>query len=474
VRKDLDTVQTINEKELPYDWKLATISELISSDGIFVDGDWFESKDQDPNGDVRLIQLADIGDGEYKDRSFRFLTYKKAIELGCTFLKKGDVLVARMPDPLGRACIFPGDQKKAVTAVDIAIIRPDNSKFDSHCLMYFINAPAFRSAVASMQSGSTRKRISRSSLSRILLPVPPRPQQDSIVDEIEKQFSRLDESVASLKRVKANLKRYKATVLKAAVEGKLTEGWRREHPNVEPATELLKRIVVERKKKWEADHPGKKYKEPALPDTSNLYELPKGWVWTTVGQLCKCVVPNRDKPKSFSGNIPWITMPDFADFSIDIYKAKSGMGLTEDEVRVYRARLIPKGSVVMSCVGRFGIVGVLQNRAVINQQLHAFMIPTGLNNRYIAYAIKTQVPYMESIATATTIHYLNKDNCNSVPIAVPTAEEQNAIVDEIERAFSVAHNIEVAVETNLKRADRLRQSILKEAFSGRLSSIEPI
>ena len=124
----------------------------------------------------------------------------------------------------------------------------------------------------------------------------------------------------------------------------------------------------------------------------------------------------------------------------------------------------------MSCVGRFGIAGVLQNRAVINQQLHAFMIPNGLNSRYIAYAIKTQVLYMGSIATATTIHYLNKDNCNSVPIAVPPAEEQNAIVDEVERAFSVAHNIEVEVDINLKRAERLHQSILKEAFSGKLVS----
>lgn len=81
------------------------LADLLS-DGLFVDGDWVESKDQDPDGDVRLIQLADVGDGVFRDRSSRFLTSEKAKELRCTFLEPGDVLVARMPEPLGRACIF--------------------------------------------------------------------------------------------------------------------------------------------------------------------------------------------------------------------------------------------------------------------------------------------------------------------------------------------------------------------------------
>src|SRR3989304_9218202 len=104
-------------------WAIAAIGELIDSDGVFVDGDWVESKDQDIKGGVRLIQLADIGDGIYRNRSNRYLTYAKAVELGCTFLKPNDVLIARMPDPLGRACIFPGDSKLSVTAVDVCIVR---------------------------------------------------------------------------------------------------------------------------------------------------------------------------------------------------------------------------------------------------------------------------------------------------------------------------------------------------------------
>jgi hypothetical protein len=99
----------------------------------------------------------------------------------------------------------------------------------------------------------------------------------------------------------------------------------------------------------------KKYKEPTGPEKFNLPELPDGWVWTSTGQLCDCIVPNRDKPKTFSGNIPWITLPDFDDTSIKIYQSKSGMGLSKEETIKYNARIIPKSSIVMSCVGRFGI-----------------------------------------------------------------------------------------------------------------------
>ena len=92
-----------------------------------------------------------------------------------------------------------------------------------------------------------QKRVSTTYLKEAKIPVAPLDQQKRIVAEIEKQFSRLDEAVANLKRVKANLKRYKAAVLKAAVEGKLTEEWRKQHPDVEPADKLLERILAARR-----------------------------------------------------------------------------------------------------------------------------------------------------------------------------------------------------------------------------------
>jgi type I restriction enzyme S subunit len=94
-------------KVLPQGWKWEKIINLIGNDGLYADGDWIESKDQDINGEIRLIQLADIGDGVFLDKSDRYINKETAKRLRCTFLKKGDILVARMPDPLGRCCVFP-------------------------------------------------------------------------------------------------------------------------------------------------------------------------------------------------------------------------------------------------------------------------------------------------------------------------------------------------------------------------------
>ena len=140
----------LGKYDLPAGWRWTTIPDLVGDDGVFIDGDWVESKDQDPAGDVRLIQLADVGDGIHRDKSDRFMTKAKANELRCTFLEKGDVLIARMPDPLGRACIFPGDDKPSVTVVDVAIARSGNGEFDHRWLASFVNAhPSFRLRLAS-------------------------------------------------------------------------------------------------------------------------------------------------------------------------------------------------------------------------------------------------------------------------------------------------------------------------------------
>jgi type I restriction enzyme, S subunit len=150
-----------------------TLRDALADADIFVDGDWVESEDQDPFGDVRLIQLADVGDGTYLNKSARFLTSTKAASLGCTFLRLGDILVARMPDPLGRACIFPGDSKRSVTVVDVCIIRPKPEQHDARWLMHCLNAPDCRNQIARFATGTTRSRISRGNLKKIKIPLLP-------------------------------------------------------------------------------------------------------------------------------------------------------------------------------------------------------------------------------------------------------------------------------------------------------------
>lgn len=169
----------------PKGWPKPSLLEMLATAEVFVDGDWVESKDQDPEGEVRLIQLADVGDGVYLDKSARFLTKQTALRLKCTPLRVGDILVARMPDPLGRACLFPGDQREAVTVVDVCIIRPGAGGPNPVWLMCCINTPGFRSLIAREATGTTRERISRGNLSRLRIISPPQELQESFVRQHE-------------------------------------------------------------------------------------------------------------------------------------------------------------------------------------------------------------------------------------------------------------------------------------------------
>jgi type I restriction enzyme, S subunit len=475
-----EQVLTVRKQDLPSGWSVATIEDLVGPDGVFVDGDWVESKDQDPDGEIRLIQLADIGDGEYRNRSDRFLTHEKALELGCTFLKKDDVLIARMPDPLGRACIFPGDRKKSVTVVDVAIVRSGNSEFNHRWLMYFINAPMFRSSVASLQSGSTRKRISRGNLARIALPVPPREQQNRIVAEIEKQFSLLDEAVASLKRTKANLKRYKAAVLKAAVVGKLTEEWRKQHPDVEPASKFLERILKERRQQWDIrqqnpEKARKQYLEPCREEQwAQFPVLPLGWCWTSLESLTDPARPITYgilKPGPFISNgVPMLRIVDIKHGHIDA----SDVHLVSESLSSQYARTILRGGeVLISLVGTVGTsayVGKNFSGSNVHRNLGVISIGSNLDGRYLNAYINSEWAQMQirKRQKGGNQSLYNLEDLKRLVVAVPPMAEQQYVIEEVERRLSVIDELESTFEADLTRADRLRQSILASSFSGRL------
>ncbi len=198
-----------------------SLAELLG-DGLFVDGDWVESKDQDPAGEVRLVQLTDIGDGIFRNRSSRFLTMAKANELGCTFLEPGDILIARMPEPLGRASIFPGVNQPAVTAVDVCILRPNRDRVDAEWLVDAINSPQFRSSMQPFVRGTTRQRISRTNLGTLRLRKPPLDEQVRLarwVHGLEASRTAAAHHLASGRRAIA---RARQALLLAACSGRLT------------------------------------------------------------------------------------------------------------------------------------------------------------------------------------------------------------------------------------------------------------
>ena len=264
-----------------------------------------------------------------------------------------------MAETLGRACIFPGDDKPAVTAVDVCIVRPSREAVDALWLCWVINSPQVRKYIDSQQAGTTRKRISRRNIAATRLPVPPLPEQHRIVAEIEKHFTRLDAAVASLQRARSNLKRYRASVLKAACEGRLVpteaELARREGRAYEPASVLLERILGERRAQWEARPGGKgKYKEPQPLDASTLPPLPEGWVWASLDSIATQVADVDHKmPTAVMSGLPYVSPKDFSRGNgIDFDGAKL---ISREDFEMLSRKVQPAiGDILLS---RYGIVG---------------------------------------------------------------------------------------------------------------------
>jgi type I restriction enzyme S subunit len=174
------------------------------------------------------------------------------------------VLISRLADPIGRACIFPGDARPCVTVVDVALFRGAQAGGVDHIwLKNSINAQQFRSEIDQAASGTTRKRISRKNLGSLPLPLPPLNEQRRIVAKIEALQERSKAAKDALDAIPPLLEKFRQSVLAAAFRGDLTKSWRERQPEIEPATVLLDRIRAERRRRFTEANPKKKYIEPA-------------------------------------------------------------------------------------------------------------------------------------------------------------------------------------------------------------------
>ncbi len=486
----------MSKTEIPLGWAVARLPQLVAPGGRFVDGDWVESKDQDPDGAIRLTQLADVGDGVWRNRSSRFMTPQKAQELRCTILEKGDVLIARMPDPLGRSCTFPGDSRDCVTVVDVCIVRPAHDGISTRWLSHFINTPKFRSAIYQLQSGSTRKRISRMNLGTLELLIPPTNEQHRLADAIESYFTRLDDAVATLERVQRNLKRYRASVLKAAVEGRLVpteaELARAEGRDYEPASVLLERILAERRRRWEEAELAKmqakgktpkddnwkaRYTEPLSPNHSELAEIPEGWVWATVDQIAavKGGITKGQKPRKDERyrTVPYLRVANVQRGFLDLTEMKA-IEARDTQIEDLRLEL---GDVLFNeggdrdKLGRGWIWrGELPECIHQNHVFRARIYTADLLPEFLSwYGNSTGQRYFFDEGKQTTnLASINMTKLRGLPVPIPPLVEQQRIRAAVEEQISVADAALAATARESVRCTRLRQSILKWAFEGRL------
>ncbi|CCI23331.1 Type I restriction-modification system, S subunit [Microcystis aeruginosa PCC 9809] len=188
---------------------------------------------------------------------------------------------------------------------------------------------------------------------------------------------------------------------------------------------------------------------------------PKGWEIGKVIDYADCIVPGRDKPKSFTGDIPWVTTTDLNHLGYT-YKSRLNIGLTIDEIKQVNARIIPKDSVLLTCAGDLGVTSIAGCNMVVNQQLHSFQC-NEIDNHFLMHVITYQKNFMHQRATQTTVPYMNKTACNSIPVIYPPLELQRKF-----GGFCRKFSASTSQFDSLEQSENLFNSLLQRAFRGEL------
>ncbi|MEM2125715.1 MAG: restriction endonuclease subunit S [Candidatus Methanosuratincola sp.] len=355
-------------------------------------------------------------------------------------------------------------------STEFHVIRLPES-FPRKFIFYFLIREELRKDAQRNMTGSAGQlRVPVGYIQKIHIPVPPLPEQHRIVAKIEELFTKLDAGVEALKKVKAQLKRYRQSVLKHAFEGKLTAEWRQAHQHeIEPASVLLDRIKQERQKS-----PKGRHKELPPLDTSNLPELPEGWTWARVadiGEVVTGTTPSKAKLEYYGRDFCFYKP---ADLNNGYYVRESQDGLSSKGI--VKSRILPPKTTLVTCIGAtIGKTGFIRKEGASNQQINA-IIPENQLLPELIYFICISPQFQKAIldnASSTTLPILNKRRFELLSLPLMSILEQHRIVEEIERRFSIADEIEKIVDHSFKQAEKLRQSILKKAFEGKLVPQDP-
>jgi len=392
-------------------WEMVRLGDL-TEDGFMFDGDWIESKDQDPSGEIRLIQLADIGEGYFIDKSNRFINRETSKKLKCTFLKKNDILIARMPDPLGRACLFPFEAENSyVTVVDVCVMRI-RKEVDHKYVTYAINSPDFRNKLESQITGTTRLRISGKKLKELQIPLPPLP--------IQKRIAEILDAADALKRKDQQL--------------------------LQKYDELAQAIFIDM------------FGDPVKNE--------KGWEVKKLGDLTTIRRGASPRPiDKFIGNeIPWIKIGDGTKGS-NIYIEQTKVKITKEGSE--KSVLLQPGSLIFAnCGVSLGFARILKISGCIHDGWLSIedIDDNILNKIFLLKYINFLTDFFRKTAPEGTQPNLNSGIMKEHKIILPPIELQNKF-STLVFALEDSKFKNIAIE---KSSDNLFQTLIQKAFKGEL------
>lgn len=459
----------MEERELPATWAWATLADL----GPIVSGGTPASKDAECfDGEIAWVTPADLTGYTAKtiSRGRRNLSAKGLASCSARVMPKRTVIFSSRA-PIGYVAIAANE---IATNQGFKSVVP-HEEIDESFVYYYLRAA--KQLAEENASGTTFKEISGSRFARLPIPIAPLPEQQRIVEKIDTLFAELDKGEEALREVQKLLARYRQSVLKAAVTGALTADWRAANPPTETGQDLLARILQERRNTWQSRS---RYKEPVEPEVGNLPELPEGWVWASVDQLLRRSLANgRSVPDAEIG-YPVLRLTALKNGMIDLVERKIG-AWDEEAASGFKVQqhdiLVSRGNGSKRLVGLGGIVsaepdGVAYPDTMIRiAPLLTYVWAPWFIQVWNGPFVRSQIE--SSAKTTAGIYKINQDDIRGFAVPLPPMAEQQAIAATVQERLSQAAVTLVWAETELKRSAALRQSILKDAFSGKLVPQDP-
>jgi len=450
--------------QLPNGWALAKLGDLVEPSK--------EKADPKKETNTNYIGLEHI-----EKETGRLLEFGKSAEVRSqkNRFHRGYLLYGKLRPYLNKVYVAEFD---GICSTDIIVFQSRSWLSNKFMLYRFLSRDFVKYANQNM-SGVQHPRIDYSKIARFEIGLPPISEQNRIASKIEELFSFLDAGIESLRKVQAQLKRYRQAVLKYAFEGKLTEEWRKTCKNqIEPAKVLFKKITEKRisnNSQW-------KNLEPI--NAADLPEIPSEWMWVRAQEVCENIT-NGYTPKApdlhkLEGEIPFIKINNLTfNGKLDFSKNSTFIDKQIHDKMLKRSKVFP-GDVLINIVGPpLGKVSIVPNDYPewnINQAIVFFRPIEGYNRDFLALCLQTEtmISQLTNQAKATAGQFnISVNMSRNLPIPLPPREEQGKIIYEVRKTLAAIEGTELAMHASLLQADNLRDSILKSAFSGQLVPQDP-
>ncbi len=472
-----------NTSTLPPGWTIALASEVCEK---IQDGTHFSPKIQLDSGDYPYVTAKNVRPTGLDLANLTYLRAEdhKDIYRRCN-PKKGDVLLVKDGVNAGDAAINTIDGEISLLS-SVCFFRPRPEVLHAGFIRYYLLAPETFRHLAGKLTGTAIKRIVLERVRALPVLLAPLKEQRRIVEVVESYLTRLGDAIATLERVGRNLKRYRASVLKSAVEGRLVASEavlaKQEGRDYESASALLERILTERRRRWSESGKKGKYHEPTPPDTTNLPNLPEGWCWASIDSLIWDADYGTSQKCTYEAAGPAVLrIPNVQEQALRLDDLK----FATDPKQLNADGAVKAGDLIF--IRTNGSRNLIGRGAVILDELptiHHFasylirlrVLPVGGLPRWTGFAwhtpmLREQILY--EAASSAGQYNVSMKAATRFAMPLAPAAEQERILEEVDRIDSLAEATMAAATAAADRTARLRQSILKWAFEGKLADQDP-